>query len=206
MKLERIIILAALVSLMVTLPVAAVIEKVAAHPDATNIASHLQLKIASTSHKDQSTLISKKGDPSNTPAKVESKPSPQPQPTPVQQEQKPAVSVSTPAPAAAAPAPTPAPTYAPGCEQYRSLISQYSWNVNIAMAIMEAESGCRAVTPDNSAINYDGIPDYGLFQLHGIAVTDPAENIRIAYTVKYVNQGWGAWSTYKSGAYLKFLR
>lgn len=93
----------------------------------------------------------------------------------------------------------------PQCETYRGLVAQYDWNVSTAMAIMQAESGCRAITPDNSAINYDGVPDYGLFQLHGIAVTDPAENVRIAYAVKYKTQGWGAWSTYKNGAYLRYL-
>lgn len=91
------------------------------------------------------------------------------------------------------------------CESYRPLVAQYDWNVSVAMAVMQAESGCRVVTPDNSALNYDGVPDHGLFQLHGIPVTDPAENIRIAYQQKYLSQGWGAWSAYKSGAYLRYL-
>lgn len=93
----------------------------------------------------------------------------------------------------------------PNCEAYRPLVAQYKWDVRIAMAIMQAESGCRAVTPDNSAINYDGVADHGLFQLHGIAVTDPAANISIAYNQKYLTQGWQAWSVFNSGAYLKFL-
>lgn len=92
------------------------------------------------------------------------------------------------------------------CEAYRPLVAQHPWDVKIAMAIMEAESGCREVTPDNSAINYDGIADHGLFQLHGIPVTEPASNISIAYNQKYLTQGWRAWSVFKNGAYLKFLR
>lgn len=91
------------------------------------------------------------------------------------------------------------------CSAYRKLVAQYSWNVSVAMAVMQAESGCRVVTPDNSALNYDHVADHGLFQLHGINVTDPAENIRIAYKVKYLSQGWGAWSTYNNGAYLRYL-
>jgi hypothetical protein len=74
------------------------------------------------------------------------------------------------------------------------------------MAIMQAESGCRAITPDNCGLNYDGIADHGLMQLHGINVTDPAENIRIAYAVKYKTQGsFSPWSTYNNGAYLRYL-
>lgn len=87
----------------------------------------------------------------------------------------------------------------PNCEKYRPLVARYKWNLATAMAVMQAESGCRAVTPDNSNLNYDGVADHGLFQLHGIPVTDPAENIRIAYQVKYLNQGWGAWSVCNKG-------
>jgi uncharacterized protein YxeA len=94
----------------------------------------------------------------------------------------------------------------PNCTAYQGLVAQYDWPVHTAMAIMQAESGCRAVTPDNAAINYDGIPDYGLFQLHGINVTDPAENVRIAYEVKYLGAGrsFTPWNTYTSGAYLGY--
>lgn len=91
------------------------------------------------------------------------------------------------------------------CAKYRPIVAQYKWDVNVAMAIMKAESNCRAVTPDNSAINFDGKPDYGLMQLHAIPVVDPVANISIAYHNKYLTQGWGAWSTYKNGAYLRYL-
>lgn len=95
----------------------------------------------------------------------------------------------------------------PNCAAYQSLVAQYDWDVSTAMAIMRAESGCRAITPDNANINYDHISDYGLFQLHGINVTDPAENVRIAYSVKYLGAGrsFRPWNTYTSGAYLRYL-
>lgn len=97
--------------------------------------------------------------------------------------------------------------HSPNCEAYRGIVAQYDWPVSTAMAVMQAESGCRAITPDNSAANYDGVADHGLFQLHGIAVTDPAENIRIAYTVKYLGAGrkFTPWVAYNTGAYLKYL-
>lgn len=95
----------------------------------------------------------------------------------------------------------------PQCAAYRGLVAQYDWPVDTAMAVMQAESGCRAITPDNSAANYDHIADHGLFQLHGIDVTDPAENIRIAYTVKYVGAGrsFTPWVAFNTGAYLRYL-
>lgn len=212
MKLERIFILAAIVATLVTIPAAATIKSVAANLDATRQNNtHLLVKLDSDKKPSTSGIASKSS--TDNSKQTESKRDSQNTATSGQQGQKPAASaLSTPAPVT--PAPKPAPTPAPvvqtppttGCAAYEPIVAQYGWDVRTAMAIMQAESGCRAVTPDNSYLNYDGIPDYGLFQLHGIAVTDPAENIRIAYTVKYLGQGWSAWSTYTSGAYLKYLK
>lgn len=79
-----------------------------------------------------------------------------------------------------------------GCEQYRPLVAQYSWNVEVALAVMKAESGCNpnAVSPTN---------DHGLFQLHAWPVYEPAENIRIAYENKYLRGGWRHWTVCTSG-------
>lgn len=95
----------------------------------------------------------------------------------------------------------------PNCAAYKGLVAQYDWPVDTAMAVMQAESGCRAITPDNAAANYDGIADHGLFQLHGMDVIDPAENVRLAYTVKYVGAGrkFTPWVAFNTGAYLKYL-
>lgn len=84
-----------------------------------------------------------------------------------------------------------------GCEAYRELVAQYDWDVNVAVAVMRAESGCNpsAISP----VNYDGLHDHGLFQLHGIDVYDPAENIRIAYTQKYLKGGWTHWTVCTRG-------
>lgn len=83
-----------------------------------------------------------------------------------------------------------------GCEQYRGLVAQYNWNVDVALAVMKAESGCRA---DATHVNANGSVDHGLFQLNNIAVHDPAENIRIAYQVKYLASGWRPWTVCTSG-------
>ncbi len=90
------------------------------------------------------------------------------------------------------------------CESYRPLFAKYDWNVNTAMAIMQAESGCRptAVSPTD---------DHGLMQInHGVEIYgqqiyDPAFNIAIAYSEKYEKGGWRHWSVYNSGAYLRYL-
>jgi hypothetical protein len=111
---------------------------------------------------------------------------------------------------AAAPAPTstkPASTFtlAGGCQQYLPLVEQYDWDVKTAMAIMSAESTTPGIPCNSGAIgtaSYDGVKDYGLFQLHGIDILDPAQNVAFAYYHKYLTQGWHAWSSYNNGSYL----
>lgn len=100
--------------------------------------------------------------------------------------------------------PVTAVSYPVGCDAYVSIVDQYSWNTSIAMAIMQAESGCNPYAISNGAINYDGIPDYGLFQIHGMDILNPSANIAEAYQ-KYLSQGWAAWSTYNSGEYEQYL-
>ena len=96
--------------------------------------------------------------------------------------------------------------YPVGCEIYRSLISQYSWNVAVAMAVMRAESGC-----DPSASNWTDSHStckgsFGLFQIACFdgQVYDPAQNISIAYR-KYQARGWQPWGAYTNGSYIKYL-
>ncbi len=86
------------------------------------------------------------------------------------------------------------------CEAFRSLVSQYNWNVNTAMAVMKAESGCNTMarnTTDNHGVC---MGSYGLFQIscHSGAVYDPAQNIAIAYQ-KYQARGWQPWGVCTSG-------
>lgn len=95
----------------------------------------------------------------------------------------------------------------PHCDAYIPLIEKYDWPVQTAVAIMKAESGCRAITPSNASINYDDVPDYGLFQLHGMDITDPAQNIETAYRVKYLpSHSFNAWNTYTGGQYRRYLQ
>ena len=89
-----------------------------------------------------------------------------------------------------------------GCAAYVPLLAQYDWNISVMAAVMQAESNCNpnAVNPTN----YDGVGDYGLMQLHGQEIFDPAQNIAHAYSI-WTRQGYHAWSTYNSGAYLRYL-
>ena len=95
-----------------------------------------------------------------------------------------------------------------GCSLYAGLVGQYDWDTSVAMAIMQAESGCNPsiVSPPNS----DGLSDFGLMQLHGLRILDPAQNIAQAYQIylsrsKWDTNGWNAWSTYNNGKYLNYL-
>lgn len=97
-----------------------------------------------------------------------------------------------------------------GCEQYLSLVSQYSWNVNIAMAIMQAESQCN---PNATNVNTNGTMDAGLFQVNDVHVPnligyserfEPSANVKAAFAV-YEGSGWKAWSVYNNGKYMKYL-
>lgn len=93
------------------------------------------------------------------------------------------------------------------CAAYTGLLAQYDWNVSIAAAVMQAESGCNPSASSPTC-------DHGLMQIncvHAAAVggnlallDDPATNVRVAYQV-YSGAGWSAWTTFTSGAYLRYL-
>lgn len=99
-----------------------------------------------------------------------------------------------------------------GCESYRPLLEKYDWNVNTAMAVMQAESGCR-VNAYNGA-NSNGSNDAGLFQINSIHVQsglisdqarfEPSANVKAAFAI-YLGSGWSAWSAYNNGSYQKFM-
>ena len=93
------------------------------------------------------------------------------------------------------------------CASYRGLVSQYNWDVNVALAVMQAESSCN--TNDISPTC-----DHGIFQINCVhadlvggnlaLLHDPAINVRVAYAI-YSGRGWLAWNAYTNGSYLKFL-
>lgn len=101
---------------------------------------------------------------------------------------------------------TPAPQ-TQGCEQYRPLVQQYAWDSRIALAVMQAESGCNPNATSPTA-------DRGLMQVNAVHIAkvdgdltrlyDPVTNIRVAYSV-YLSQGWQAWTVWNTGRYLAFL-
>jgi hypothetical protein len=134
----------------------------------------------------------------------------QAQPAPVAAIQEPVV---LPAPVAEAAVPVEVPAieppiqaiekpivYAVGCELYRPLISQYGWNVSVAMRVMQAESGCNpnAANWTDSHSTCNG--SFGLFQIACFSgqVYDPAQNIAIAYQ-KYQARGWQPWGVCNRG-------
>jgi hypothetical protein len=92
------------------------------------------------------------------------------------------------------------------CNDYRDIVARYDWNVDIAMAIMQAESGCNpraANWNDNHGVC---MGSFGLFQIscHGGQIYDPKHNIEVAYA-KYKARGWQPWGAYTNGSYLKYM-
>lgn len=91
-------------------------------------------------------------------------------------------------------------TYPSGCELYRDEVAKYKWNVEVAMAVMRAESRCNphAANWDDSHNVCTG--SFGLFQIscHSGQVYDPSKNIEIAWA-KYVARGWQPWGVCNSG-------
>lgn len=92
------------------------------------------------------------------------------------------------------------------CEGFRPLVAKYDWNVDIAMAVMKAESGCRT---NALGRNTNGTNDAGLFQVNSIHDTtdrryQPEYNVALAYKIyaarnKWDSSGWKAWSVCLNG-------
>lgn len=98
-------------------------------------------------------------------------------------------------------------TASAGCEQYRSAVSEYDWNANIAMAVMKAESGCNPNAANHNDHHGQCVGSFGLMQLaclHTDNPRNPSENIRVAYQI-YSRQGWQPWGAYTNGSYLQHL-
>jgi soluble lytic murein transglycosylase-like protein len=141
------------------------------------------VRMDNPAHKSQAAELNKQD--VQTESKLEAQVSVQPQSQPKVEEQAP-----TPAPAPVE-QPKPQPiTHPVGCEHYRQLISQYDWNVEVAMKVMQAESSCDPTEVNDNPDTRDY--SVGLFQinLYGAnartrpseaALKDPATNIAWAY-------------------------
>jgi hypothetical protein len=122
----------------------------------------------------------------------------QPTPTPIPIQEQPQVETTPVATVALAePVQVTQPVYVPGCEQYVSLISQYDWNISVALQVAMAESSCNTL-----AVGDKHIPPVscGLFQVRTLPgrpsceqLQDPATNVAFAYQL-YVKNGWQPWS------------
>lgn len=94
-----------------------------------------------------------------------------------------------------------------GCSNYRYLVEQYDWNVSIAMAVMQAESGCNSEASNWNDRHATCTGSFGLFQLACFWTSnpyDPATNVAKAYEI-YSRSGWRPWGAYTNGSYLRYL-
>jgi soluble lytic murein transglycosylase-like protein len=97
------------------------------------------------------------------------------------------------------------------CEQYRSLVEQYSdWDSNIMLAIMRGESNCNPNSV-NWADGHNGCQ--GSFSLLQVACLhysdgqdkfDPSTNIQVAHNI-WLRSGYMPWAVYSQGTYLKYI-
>jgi len=103
--------------------------------------------------------------------------------------------------AAAVQPPAPKPVHPVGCEHYRALVSQYDWNVEVALQVMRYESGCNPnAVGDQRVIGGIYAPSCGLMQIRTLqgrpdceTLKDPATNLEWAYKL-YQGSGWKPWS------------
>lgn len=100
----------------------------------------------------------------------------------------------------------PTKTHPIGCENYRELVSLYTWNVDVALKVMRAESGCNPnAIGDNRVIGGIYAPSCGLFQIRTLKgrptceqLQNPTTNIDWAWKL-YQSSGWQPWSVCKNG-------
>ena len=98
--------------------------------------------------------------------------------------------------------PKPVVTYPKGCENYRSLVTEYFGSkADTFLRIARAESGCNpAAVGDTYPINGLYAPSCGLFQIRTLsgrptctALKNPRTNVEWAYKI-YQSQGFNAWT------------
>lgn len=90
-----------------------------------------------------------------------------------------------------------------GVEQWRPLVSTYGWNVDIALCLMQAESGGNpdAQNPSSGASGLmQVLPSWAdNFGVTPADLFDPVTNLNISYAL-YQDGGWGHWSPWNRGA------
>lgn len=88
------------------------------------------------------------------------------------------------------------------CEDYRHLVERYDWNVDVALAVMQAESGCNPNAANLNDNHGQCIGSFGLMQLACFWTDnphDPEENIAKAYEI-YSRSGWTPWGVCTNGS------
>jgi len=105
--------------------------------------------------------------------------------------------------------PKPKPVPAGNC----SLAYNYDWPQDVAYAVCMGESSGNQYSLNGKDNHGTCTGSYGLFQIgcfwfpyYGYEINyDPHVNVQIAYNIWKRQGGFGAWSAYTSGKYLKYL-
>lgn len=93
------------------------------------------------------------------------------------------------------------------------LAYNYDWPQNIAYAVCMAESSGGHAMYNGNDNHGKCVGSYGLFQIacfwfpyYGYDISyDPQVNVQIAYNIWKRQGGFGAWTTYTSGKYLRYM-
>jgi Lysozyme like domain len=113
-----------------------------------------------------------------------------------------------------APQPQPAPAIvSPLASGNCDLAFSYDWPQQVAYAVCMAESGGNTNATNMNDNHGSCVGSYGLFQVgcfwygyYGYEIShDPNVNAQIAYNIWKRQGGFGAWTTYTSGKYLKYM-
>lgn len=103
-----------------------------------------------------------------------------------------------------------------GCDLVRSEVSKYSdWDVNVMVAISQAESGCNPnATGDTSLTYQENGRTYGysvgVFQVRILLGRESCDthdlkaNVACAYKV-WQSQNYSAWTCFSNGEYRRFI-
>lgn len=97
-----------------------------------------------------------------------------------------------------APPQTAAPVRSGDCNQYRAILAQYSWNVDVAVNVCNAESGGFAGNDNPGDGHATCMGSRGLFQIgcdstnNYAGMFDAGANIAQAHAL-YANRGWQPW-------------
>lgn len=108
----------------------------------------------------------------------------------------------------------PMPVLGSDCSLVETEVNRYDWDKEVALAVAKAESACQAdARGDEDLVYQENGREYGysvgVFQVRILPGREECDTYNVATNVKcayniYRESGWGAWSMYQNGSYVKY--